>query len=404
MAVTSHSIPAELVAGVRARDDQAIERAFHELFPKLHADADAILHDKASAARVVEKAFLQVMASAPADTAAFDAALGQAIHQGAVREQSRLAALKRFEHGEGVRQHEQKDGPVDAAQSWRHIVEARARAVAGHAPVDAAHARHSAASHLAVAGGRENKKWFIPLLAGVVLVGGGVYALAKMDLRPSEEFVMGQVNSSQAKTIGTRQGQVGNISLADGSALKIAAGSTLKLNKDFGQKLRALLLKGAASFTVADDKNPLEIRIKDMALSATGGKIDVRADDNRPSLVRVVEGTPQIKVGDSTWTAAAGQSIVVDKGAIRAASAAELDEAFAWMDGRFVVNGTVREVVDGIRRWYDMDVGIGDNSIADLPATAAGRLDSLSPTIKSLEKSAKVKMVWQNQQMLLFKR
>jgi hypothetical protein len=74
------------------------------------------------------------------------------------------------------------------------------------------------------------------------------------------------------------------------------------------------------------------------------------------------------------------------------------------MDGRFVVSGTVRDVVDGIRRWYDMDVGIGDNSIADWPAKASGTLESLTPTLASLEKSAKVKMQWQNRQMLLFKK
>jgi ferric-dicitrate binding protein FerR (iron transport regulator) len=405
MAVTSHSIPADLVAGVRTRDDQAIERGFQELFPSLIAQADADLHDKASSARVVEKAFLQVMSGQPpADAAEFDRALSQAIHQSIVREQSRLAALHRLERNEGVAHHAAHAEAFDAANSWKHIQEARTRASATHAPVDAAHARHAAASHLAVAGGRENKRWFIPLLIGVLLVGGVAYGVTRMDLRPSEQFVMSQLNSSQAKSMGTRAGQVGNMSLADGSTLKVAAGTQLKLNQGFGEKLRAVLIKGGASFTVAEDKKPLEIRGKDIAISATEGQVDVRADDDRPGLVRVVAGNPRITVGDSTWTAAAGQAFVADKGAVRAATADELDEAFAWMEGRFVVSGTVRDVVNGIRRWYDMDVGIGDNAIADWPAKATGTLESLTPTLASLEKSAKVKMQWQNRQMLLFRK
>lgn len=406
MAVTSHSIPADLVAGVRTRDDQAIERGFQELFPSLIAQADADLHDKASSARVVEKAFLQVMSGdPPADAAAFDQALSQAIHQSVVREQSRLAALHRFERNEGVAHHAAHAEASDAANSWKHIQEARTRAAATHAPVDAAQARHAAASHVAMAGGgRENKKWFIPLLIGVLLVGGGAYGITRMDLRPSEQFVISQLNSSQAKTMGTRAGQVGTMSLADGSTLKVAAGTQLKLNQGFGEKLRAVLIKGGASFKVAADKKPLEIRAKDIAVSATDGQVDVRADENRPGLVRIVAGTPRITVGDSSWVAAAGQTVVVDKGAIRTASADELDEAFAWMEGRFLVNGTVRDVVTAIRRWYDMDVGIGDNSIAELPARASGTLESLTPTLASLEKSAKVKMQWQNRQMLLFKK
>ena len=55
----SHSIPADLVAGVRTGDDQTIERGFLALFPALVAQADAELHDRASSSRVVERAFLQ---------------------------------------------------------------------------------------------------------------------------------------------------------------------------------------------------------------------------------------------------------------------------------------------------------------------------------------------------------
>jgi hypothetical protein len=133
MAVTSHSIPADLVAGVRAGDDMVIERGFHDLFPTLVAEAEADLHDKASSARVVERAFLQVMSGdPPADAQSFDRALSQAIHQSVVREQSRLAALRRFDHNEGVGHHASHAGAaaVDAAQAWQHIKEARARVAA----------------------------------------------------------------------------------------------------------------------------------------------------------------------------------------------------------------------------------------------------------------------------------
>jgi ferric-dicitrate binding protein FerR (iron transport regulator) len=406
MAVTSHSIPADLVAAVRAGDDQVIERGFHSLFPALVAEADADLHDKASSSRVVERAFLQVMSGPPpADAESFDRALSQAIHQAVVREQSRKGALRRFDHNEGVTHHASHAEAVDAATAWRHIKEARARASAGHAPVDPHEGQHVAAAHMRQTMDRDNnKKWLIPLGVGVLLVGAVGYGMTKMDSRPSEKFVMAQLNAATAKTIATRPGQVGNISLGDGTQMRVAAGSQIKSNNNFGDKLRAVLLKGAASFTIVPDKKPLELRGRAVAISATDGKIDFRSDEGRPELVRVVAGAPRITIGDSTWVAAAGQTFVFDSNAVRPASAAELDEAFAWMDGRFVVNGTIREVVAGIRRWYDMDVGIGDNSIAEWPAQANGTLESLTSTINSLQKSAKVKMVWQNRQMLLFKR
>ena len=406
MAVLSHSIPADLVVGLRTGNEAVIERGFHELFQALVAEADAELHDKASSVRVVERAFQQVMAGTPPnDAESLDRALTQSIHQAVVREQSRLAALRRFEHNEGVDHHERRPGDAtDAAQAWAHIKEARMRAAAGHAPVDPKEGQHVAASHLAAAMDRDRRKWSIPLIAGAIIVlSVAGYGLSRIDQRPSEKFVTAQLNAATARTINTPSGQVGNVSLSDGTAMRIAAGSQLKVVNNFGEKLRAVLVKGTASFTVAPDKKPFELRGKDVAISATEGQVDFRAEDNRPALVRVVTGTPRITLGDSSWTAAPGQAYVFENG-IRQASAGELDEAFAWMDGRFAANGTLREVVSAIRRWYDMDVGIGDNSIAEWPAQATGSLQSLTSTISSLEKSAKVKMVWQNRQMLLFRK
>jgi ferric-dicitrate binding protein FerR (iron transport regulator) len=405
MVVQSHSIPADLVAAVRDGNEQVIERAFTELFPALVSEAESQLHDRASAVRVVERAFQQVLVEKPGDIESLDRFLTQSIHQAAVREQSRLAALRRFEHNEGVAHHEPRAGdPADAAQSWKHIREARARVAAGHAPVDPKEAQHVAASHLSAAMKRDNRRWSIPLIVGaIVVLSVAGYGVSKIDTRPSEKFVMAQLNAATARSINTPSGQVGNISLTDGTAMKIAAGSQLKVVNNFGEQLRAVLVRGTASFTIAPHKRPLELRGKDVAISATEGRVDLRAEDNRPALVRVVSGSPQITVGDSSWVAAPGQAFVVDNG-VRQASAPEIEEAFAWLDGRFAVKGTVREVVASIRRWYDMDVGIGDNSIAEWPAEATGSLESLTSAISSLEKSAKVKMEWQNRQMLLFKK
>lgn len=404
MVKTSHAIPADLVAGLKTGDEKALEHGFEEMFSTLVAEADAQLHDKASSARVVERTFVQVLSDPPpVEPEAIDRAISQAMHQSIVREQSRLAALRRFEHNEGVAHHEPKSDAPDAAHAWQHVKEARTRAAAGRAPVDPKAGKHVAASHMAEAM-KEKRKLSVPLVvAALVLLTVAGYGLSRIDPRPSEEFVQAQLASPSARAINASPGNIGNISLSDGTGMKIAAGSRLKVVNNYGDPLRAISVNGAVSFTVAPADRPLEIRAKDLAISATDGQVDVRGDDNRPALVRVVSGNPTITIGDSSWVAAAGQSFVADNG-IRVASAGELDEAFAWMAGRFVVSGTVREVVAGIRRWYDMDVGIGDNTIADLPARAEGTLTSLTSTIASLEKSSKVKMVWVNRQMLLFRK
>jgi hypothetical protein len=63
MTVLTHSIPSDLMAGIRTGDEQALERGFQEIFPALLKEADEKVHDPATAARVVEKAFLHVLNS-----------------------------------------------------------------------------------------------------------------------------------------------------------------------------------------------------------------------------------------------------------------------------------------------------------------------------------------------------
>jgi ferric-dicitrate binding protein FerR (iron transport regulator) len=406
MTVLTHAVPDDLIAGLRTGDDQLIERGFHELFPGLLADADAALHDQASASRVVERAFGRLLAVPPgADPTAVRGALEHEMHQAIVREQSRLAALRRFEHNEHVDHSGQHHTEASTAQvAWSHILDARTRAAQPHVAPDAKEAQHLAAEHMSAAMGDRNR-WSIPLIIGAVIVlGAGGYALMRVDGRPSDQFITAQLNSSTARTISSSAGRTGNVSLADETAIRIGAGSSVKVVNNYGEKLRAISVQGAVSLAIASQRLPLEIRAKGVALSAADGKLDVRSDDGRPTIVRVVAGAPRITVGDSIWVAAAGQSYAIDGIKLRSATAAEIDESFGWLDGRFVVNGTVREVVAGFRRWYDVDVGIADGSIADSPAQVSASLDSFSSALGALQQSAKVRMIWQDRHMLLFRK
>jgi ferric-dicitrate binding protein FerR (iron transport regulator) len=408
MTVLTHSIPSDLMAGIRTGDEQALEHGFQEIFPTLLKEADEKLHDPASSARVVEKAFLQVLNARESitDPEALDHALEQAMHQAIVREQSRLGALRRFEHNEHVTHKPHHPATeVDAAHVWAHIKAARNHATAESGRPSVEEAKHRTVAHMADAMSNKRKLSISLIVIGVLALCAVAYGLTRLDPRPSEKFILGELTSSQARQISANRGQIGNLSLGDETAVKLGAGSRMRVTKSFGEaRLRAVSVDGAASFTVAPYKTALELRAPGVAIAATDGRVDVRGEQGVPTIVRVVSGSPLITVGDSTWTAAAGQSIAVADGKFRPATAAELDEAFGWLEGRFVVNGTVRQVVAGFQRWYDVDVGIGDNSIAERPAQVTGSLESLTSAMASLEKSAKVRMQWYNQRMLLYGR
>lgn len=408
MTTHTHRIPPDLMEGLRTGDEQALEQGFLALFPILVNEADEDLHDRSSASRVAERAMLQIIGAASPITSpeSLGAALEQAMHQAVVREKSRLAALRRFDHNEGM-DHREHHAPtdVDPAKAWERFRHARNHSASENARPSAAEMKHVAAVHMADAM-NDKRKWSIPLIiVGVLALCVAAFGLMRIDLRPGEKFITSELTSATARVIRSGNGQVGDLSLADGTGARLAAGSTLRVSKGIANDLRAASLDGAGSFTFAAAERPFELRVKDVAVSAAGGQIDVRAYGAKPTLIRVVSGTPEMRVGDSTWIAAAGQSFAVPgAGTIRPATDAELEEAFGWMEGRFVVNGTIQDVVAAFRQWYDADVGIGDASIADWPAQVTGSLESLSSSMSSLEKSAKVKMQWVNRRMLIFRR
>lgn len=407
MTVHTHTIPPDLMEGLRTGEEQALERGFLTLFPDLVREADEQLHDRASASRVAERAMLQLLSAREPimNPASFDTALEQAMHQAVVREQSRLAALRRFDHNEGMDNREHHaSAEIDPAKAWERIRHARHHDPSERARPSVNEVNHMTAVHMADAM-IDKRKVSIPLIIiGVLALCATAFGLMRMDTRPSEQFITGELASTTARVIRAGNGQVGDLSLADETAVKLAAGSQLRVSKTIADKLRAASIDGAGSFTIPAAKTAFELRAKGVALSVPSGQLDVNAIAGKPTIVRIVAGTPLVTVGDSIWTAAAGQSFAVPiDGAVRPTTAAELEEAFGWIEGRFVMSGTIRDIVGGFRRWYDVDVGIGDASIADWPAQASGSLQSLTSSLASLEKSAKVQMVWVERRMMLFR-
>src|SRR4051812_34981920 len=100
----ARTIPQDLLDGIRNGDDAAIERGFRAIFPSLVAEATQLAESPSAAGPIIGKAFLKVASSGKSieSMAALDAALHAAIHEAAVRDRSRRAAVHRFEHNEGV--------------------------------------------------------------------------------------------------------------------------------------------------------------------------------------------------------------------------------------------------------------------------------------------------------------
>jgi DNA-directed RNA polymerase specialized sigma24 family protein len=180
MPTTFTPIDNAVVDGLRLGDEAAFEKLFREHYTALVDEALAAFDDPAAASRVVDASFVRAWhrrteLTTPGDVENF---LRTSVHDGAVRERSRLAAIHRFESHEGGTRKSAPNAkvtPVDAA--WAHVstaMHATRPDAAASAKQMADHARHAAAEHVAHV---SQPRSLVATLAGVVVIIAAAAAL-----------------------------------------------------------------------------------------------------------------------------------------------------------------------------------------------------------------------------------
>jgi ferric-dicitrate binding protein FerR (iron transport regulator) len=376
-------IDAATITALNGGDEKALERIFRTHYDALLERATDRLKDEPAAAPRLVAACVREFWEERAgfhSSGEIEAFFNEELRHRARAVRARMAAVHRFEKHEGVGNVGVRPAPT-ADELWAEIRESLHKP-----PVDAAaaakrrreHAAHDAASHIAQVANRRNWRKTVALgsLGAVVLI-GAIWWIN----RASEQATIAQLlASADAETVTTRPGQLGQLELADGSRVRLAAESRLVVVPQFGRKYRVATLGGSASFAVAPD-NPvaMEIRVGDVAVRASTGEFAVRdyADD---SLRFVTARSDGIRVtgtgGDRTLSA--GQTVAIDRtGAIRDASEAEAAQSFAWLDGKLLLREvTVADATRRLWRWYGMDVAVRDSVGAERRITIEVPLES----------------------------
>jgi transmembrane sensor len=398
MPATLPRIDQDVLAGIRIGDERSLERLFRESFQTLTEEAAAQLDDRASAPRVVEGAFRRVWEERASfeKPEALERFLHSAINDCAVRENKRLASLHRFETGAHVhlKAHTKHEPTVDEA--WSHLsaslhpadspeAHAAARAQASNLY------RHDAAEHVASIGKRRLRLGAVALGAAVALAIVG--PLWWIERSSADAAATRALNSSDARTVSTLTGQQASVTLVDGSKATLGADSKLVIAPDFGAVVRAVKLEGAALFTVAPgQKHEFYLRAGDARVTATGTTFGVHAyPADETIVVGVREGSVTVKADDTRDIQAPRGVVVTKGGAIRDASASELEEALGWTDDRLVIaNRPLREALKRMTRWYALEFAVRDSALLNRPVTVRASPQSWRDAITALERSGKL--------------
>ena len=386
-------------------DQKGLEKVFRQNYDKYVEMAKKHLGEHgASAPRIVSKAFNLAWQDRKklATMADLDAFIGAQIHHGAVREQSRVAGLKRLDHGAAHKEkHEVHEMSVDEA--WKRL-EGTLQGGSNEAYRErASTARHEAADHMKGLAKERNYKPLIYLAAGalVVIAVAGYFISKSGEGRAIERaLTAGDVRKTE-----TGSGQQANVTLDDGTIVTIGPETKLTVPKRFGMTggFRAVALEGTANFKVERKlEKPFEVHIGLMRAIATGTEFAMRHfREDTVTVLHVKDGTVELRVGDDVRQVTKGMSFAMtNSGALRVPTTDELSEATAWTDGTLVISGrTLQYVLPQMKRWYGTGINVADKTLLSRPVFLSAPLNSPREAIASIEKSGGVKFTYIGENM-----
>lgn len=407
MTPTFPPIDPATISGLNAGDENALERIFRSHYPMLLQRAlDELPDEAASAPRVVASAVRELWNERANvhDAAEVEAFFMKEIAHRAGAARARMGAVHRFEKHEGVKP-VVPHAPPDADRLWAEIAASIHEPAADPATLARkrrAQARHGAAGHIAnVAAPRP---WKAPLAIGVVAALAAVAAFWWMNQSSRDKVITQMLADAEVNAVATMPGQLGSLSLADGSAARLGAESRLVTVRDFGERYRTARVAGTGSFTIADGNEvPFEIRLGGAVVSAGSGVLSVRDYQDEPhAVVRIDGGEAEVSTAEAEREVAPGQAVVIARdGSIRDATAGETAQAFAWAEGRLLLNDvTASAAAMQLRRWYGMSVTIVDSGAVDRRLSMDVPLDSSQAAIDAIEEGADLRFGYRERQMV----
>ncbi|MGH7719263.1 MAG: FecR domain-containing protein [Gemmatimonadaceae bacterium] len=306
--------------------------------------------------------------------------------------------------------------PVDLDTAWSRMV-ARVRAHAAREGEEAVgRPRRIVPLRGKAKGNGQRHLSFALRAAGTIIVVAGAGLLWRAQTKRAD-IAPAAVQLRPMREYATAPGQRAVVRLADGTRIDMAVDSRLRVPTDFGTATREVYLEGEAYLAVASDpRRPFIVHTARGTARALGTKFNVHAYAGDAGLTVVVaEGMVALKAAPVRDTAyfpgiaktsgrrpAAVDSVILREadlgrldaeGHLSVERDVDVDAHLAWTQGRLLfANVPLREVIPRLNRWYDIDVRLGDSSLADYPYTASLTDESLPQVLQLLSTALEVRI------------
>jgi ferric-dicitrate binding protein FerR (iron transport regulator) len=284
----------------------------------------------------------------------------------------------------GLDHEETRPRAPDSAASWealRRQLNASDHAVPPTSEAPSSRPRHGTPNpgrrHFAALIPQPHVPWWRGSVAAAAVLVLLVSALVTVDRRSRRPPM--PPPAAEARTFATGNGERAELKLTDGTRIRIAPATRLRVAADFGVDRRDIYLEGEAYFDVVhDERRPFTVFAGNASAQDLGTQFTVRsyADDGAVQVVVrkgavAMSGVGRLARGDLGRLGADGRTTLKH--------GVSVDAYIAWLDGRLVFRDTpLGEVLRTLRRWHDVDVRMTDSSLATMPFT--GELTDASAT------------------------
>jgi transmembrane sensor len=162
-------------------------------------------------------------------------------------------------------------------------------------------------------------------------------------------------------TITTPRGGQYAVVLPDGSKVWLNAASSLKYPTTFTGNQRNVELTGEAYFEIAKDASkPFLVKTADQTVEVLGTHFNINSyTDEAVTKTTLLEGSVKlINTANSAGTVLKpGQQAINNSREINVIHQADVAEAMAWKNGKFLFRNTdLKTIMRQLSRWYDVDV------------------------------------------------
>jgi transmembrane sensor len=264
---------------------------------------------------------------------------------------------------------------------------------AGEAAVRGELSRHAARRRHA-----SRRRWLVAASVAAMLL-----ASSAVTWRLTRESAPAAMAAAEdLRTVATQPRQTAEVYLSDGTRVVLGPASTLRFPARF-RAAREVQLEGEAYFDVADEKRLLPWRKRDFTVRTEravvrdlGTRFSVRALPGSTSTeVVVAEGAVSLApatrdaqprpVADSLILTQADLGRLDADGGLTVVRGVDVAAHHAWLEGRLVFTDTpVAEVVAQFRRWYGVDLRLGDDALAAERLTGAFETASAAEALELL--------------------